>query len=187
MTDRVSRIRVLVGALAVQVCLGAIYGWGVFVPTLKASRGELAVTLSANRLGVEPDSHAELVAEYQRLKGTLAEASAKARPAAQQALDQFLATDVLDRLVVDDAVWKREDYAFSGTEAQAVFSTGLLTFALVMVMAGRWQDRAGPRLVGATGVGVLAVGYALAGLAGPSFLGVLLAIGVVGGAGIGLG
>jgi len=29
---------VVIGALLVQPCLGAIYGWGVFVPALKASR-----------------------------------------------------------------------------------------------------------------------------------------------------
>jgi len=62
-----------------------------------------------------------------------------------------------------------------------------MVFAVVMIFAGRWQDRVGPRLVALTGGLVLAAGYALAGFAGPSFPAVLLSIGVVGGAGIGLG
>src|SRR5262249_17793198 len=72
-------------------------------------------------------------------------------------------------------------------QAQAIFSTGLMVFALVMIFAGRWQDRVGPRVVAMTGGLVLAAGYAIAGVAGPTFPAVLLSIGVLGGAGIGLG
>ena len=91
------------------------------------------------------------------------------------------------RIQVPDSVWARHHYGFSGTQAQAVFATGIMVFAIVMIFAGRWQDRAGPRVVAITGGLVLAAGYAIAGLAGPSFPVVLLAIGVIGGAGIGLG
>ena len=69
-----SRWLVLLGALLVQPCLGAIYAWGVFVPALKASRSELTVTLSAKLLEVDPAEHALLVGEYQKLKKQLAEA-----------------------------------------------------------------------------------------------------------------
>jgi len=55
-----------------------------------------------------------------------------------------------------------------------------------MIFAGRWQDRVGPRVVALTGGLVLAAGYATAAFVGTDFWSVLLSVGVVGGAGIGL-
>ena len=79
-------------------------------------------------------------------------------------------------------------YAFSATEAQAIFAAGLATFAIVMILAGRWQDKIGPRKVALVGAVLLGAGYVLAGLVGgTSFWAILFLIGVVGGAGIGLG
>ena len=170
-----------------QPCLGAIYGWGVFVPALKASRSELTVTLSPQVLEVDPAQHAELVGEYKALKKQLAEAHALDRAAAKADVDRFLTEVVPARLQVSDDVWAKQYYGYSGTQAQGVFSTGIMVFALVMILAGRWQDRVGPRVVALTGGLVLAAGYALAALAGPSFPMVLLGVGVIGGAGIGLG
>jgi OFA family oxalate/formate antiporter-like MFS transporter len=81
-----------------------------------------------------------------------------------------------------------EPFAFTKTETQIVFSVGLLAFAVVMALvAGPWQNRAGPRVVATTGGIVLGAGYVLAGLSGTSFWGILLGVGVLGGAGIGLG
>ena len=177
---------VVLGALLVQPCLGTIYGWGVFVPALKASRSELTVTLSAKVLGVDPALHGELVAEYRALKRQLVEAHASARDAAKAEIARFLADVVPVRLQVSEAVWARHHYGYSATEAQSIFATGIMVFSLVMIFAGRWQDRVGPRRVATTGGLVLAAGYALAALAGPSFWVVWLAIGVIGGAGIGL-
>ena len=73
---------VLLGALLMQPCLGAIYGWGVFVPALKASRSELTVTLSPQVLEVDASAHAALVGEYKSLKSQLATAheSQRGRP-----------------------------------------------------------------------------------------------------------
>ena len=94
---RYRRWLVLLGALLMQPCLGAIYGWGVFVPALKASRSELTVTLSPELLHVDPQQHAALVAEYRQLKRQLAEAHASERPQAKEVLDAFL-VGVPDRL-----------------------------------------------------------------------------------------
>ena len=180
------RLLVLLGALLIQPCLGAIYGWGVFVPALKASRSELTVTLSPRLLGVDPAEHAKLVAEYKSLKKQLADAHASERESAKGALDRFLADDVPQRLEVADDVWAKHFYGYSAMQAQAIFSTGLMVFALVMTLAGRWQDSVGPRRVALTGGLVLAAGYAVAALAGPGFGAVLFGVGVIGGAGIGL-
>lgn len=108
---------VVLGAVVIQLCLGAIYAWSVFTKRLTDPQGI---------------------------------------------------------------------YAFSAAEAAWIFSAGLASFALVMLFAGRWQMRIGPRPVAAVGGLVLGTGYVLAGLFGSSFWVQLICIGIVGGAGIGL-
>jgi OFA family oxalate/formate antiporter-like MFS transporter len=110
-----NRRMVVVGAVLIQLCLGAIYAWSVFTPTLK-----------------------------------------------------------------DDAGWSK-------LETQIVFSVGLATFALVMVMAGRRLATWGPRRLAVAGGLALGAGYVVAGLgSGTNFWLVLLGVGLIGGAGIGL-
>ena len=110
---------VVVGALLIQLCLGAIYAWSAFTGKLTAETG---------------------------------------------------------------------DYGFTKTQTQVIFGVGLATFAVVMAfVAGKWQKKAGPRTVAITGGIVLGLGYLLAGFSGSNFWGILLGIGVLGGAGIGLG
>ena len=80
-----------------------------------------------------------------------------------------------------------DPFGFTRTETQVIFAVGLASFAGVMALiAGRWQRRAGPRVVALTGGLVLGAGYLVAGLSGTSFWGILLGIGLLGGAGIGL-
>ncbi|MEA3287437.1 MAG: OFA family MFS transporter [Candidatus Marinimicrobia bacterium] len=70
---------------------------------------------------------------------------------------------------------------------QGVFATGLFFFAVVMVIAGRIMPKLGPQKVAMAGGFVLGSGYLLAGLfGGTSFIALLIFIGVIGGAGIGL-
>jgi OFA family oxalate/formate antiporter-like MFS transporter len=77
---------------------------------------------------------------------------------------------------------------WSKLETQIVFSVGLATFALVMVFAGRMLKTWGPRTLAIAGGLTLGTGYIVAGLAGGTdFWAVLLGVGVIGGAGIGLG
>ncbi|MCX5646158.1 MAG: OFA family MFS transporter [Phycisphaerae bacterium] len=80
-----------------------------------------------------------------------------------------------------------EPYGFTKTQTQIIFSVGLLTFAVVMALiAGKWQKKVGPRRVAAVGGLVLGLGYIFAGLVGTSFAGILVGVGILGGAGIGL-
>ena len=79
-----------------------------------------------------------------------------------------------------------EPYSFSKTQTQWIFGVGLASFALVMILAGRMQAKFPPRNVAALGGAVLGLGYIAAKFVGTSFVGHLIAIGVVGGAGIGL-
>jgi len=106
---------IVLGALIVQLCLGAIYSWSIFVEPLKKT------------------------------------------------------------------------FAYTTTQTQIIFSVGLASFALVMVLAGKWQDSKGPRIVATAGGIVLGLGYILARYTNGDFLLLTLAVGFIGGAGIGLG
>lgn len=111
-TDR--RWPVVVGAVLIQLCLGAIYAWSVFTPALK------------------------------------------------------------------DAGW-------TNLQTQIVFATGLATFALVMVVAGRRLTTTGPRRLAAAGGITLGAGYLIASPSGGTeFWLVWLGVGLIAGAGIGL-
>jgi MFS family permease len=77
-------------------------------------------------------------------------------------------------------------YAFSASQTAWVFSTGLATFAIVMVLAGRILPKVGPRPLTMAGGLLLGAGYIIGGLFGQSFWIQLLSIGVVSGTGIGL-
>ena len=81
---------------------------------------------------------------------------------------------------------KDAPYGFTTPQTQAIFSTGLFTFALVMIFAGIWMKKTGPRKMAMAGGLVLGTGYVLAGLFGKTFMSQLIFIGIVGGAGIGL-
>ena len=77
-------------------------------------------------------------------------------------------------------------YAFSASETAWVFSAGLATFAIVMVLAGRILPRIGPRPLAVAGGTLLGLGFITGGLFGGSFWVQLLCVGVVAGTGIGL-
>ena len=77
-------------------------------------------------------------------------------------------------------------YQFTATQTAWIFSAGLATFALVMVLAGRWQAKTGPRLMSMLGGLLLGLGFVLGGFFGSSFWAQFFCIGVVAGAGIGL-
>ncbi len=77
---------------------------------------------------------------------------------------------------------------WSKLDTQIVFAVGLATFAVVMVFAGRKLNDWGPRKLAVAGGLTLGSGYVLAGLGGGTdFWAVCLGVGLVGGAGIGLG
>lgn len=109
---------VVVGALLVQLCLGAIYAWGAFTGALQDPNGP---------------------------------------------------------------------FQYSASQTSWIFSSGLASFAVVMILAGRLQDRYGPRIIAIIGGLMLGTGYIVASFTGTSYPLMLLFVGVVGGAGIGMG
>jgi OFA family oxalate/formate antiporter-like MFS transporter len=58
---------VVVGAVLIQLCLGAIYAWSVFTPPLKAKDGtDVVAVYGAAQLGLEQDAYDKLMAELER-------------------------------------------------------------------------------------------------------------------------
>jgi OFA family oxalate/formate antiporter-like MFS transporter len=73
------------------------------------------------------------------------------------------------------------------TQTQIVFAAGLATFAVVMVFAGKNLAKVGPRFLAISGGVTLGIGYTIASLGGGTqFWAVVVGVGIVGGAGIGL-
>ena len=78
------------------------------------------------------------------------------------------------------------EFNFTKTETQIIFSAGLLVFAIFTIIGGRLQIKHGPMKVALIGGTLLGLGYILASFSGASFIGKLIFIGIVAGAGIGL-
>ena len=100
----------------------------------------------------------------------------------QLALGAIYAWSVFTARLTDGA----GPYAFSASETAWVFSTGLATFAIVMVLAGRILPHLGPRPLSIAGGLLLGIGYIAGGFFGDAFWVQLVCIGIISGAGIGL-
>ena len=77
-------------------------------------------------------------------------------------------------------------YAFSASQTAWIFSAGLATFAVVMVLAGRILPATSPRSLALAGGVLLGAGYVIGGFFGETFWIQLVSIGIVSGTGIGL-
>ena len=76
-------------------------------------------------------------------------------------------------------------YGWSAAEATLPFQISIAFFAVAMVFAGRWQDKAGPRTVGMTGGILFGVGFILTSMIGSTLTGLYLAYGVICGVAMG--
>lgn len=74
---------------------------------------------------------------------------------------------------------------WTDTAAAMPFSVGLATLAAVMVFAGKWQDKVGPRKVATVGGILYGIGYLLASVVEPTPLNLTVTYGLISGAGIG--
>ncbi len=192
----ISRGGVVIGAILIQLCLGAIYAWSVFTPALKAkSPGSIASVYAPSQLGLDDQSAATMKAELEAPTKALKEISARLKGTTDDAEKKLLKTQKetvsasIDAIVVKHVPAKRLDKLQSGltnAQTQAIFSAGLAAFAVVMVLAGRIMPKVGPKKLAIAGGVVLGAGYILAGLAGQGFWSTLLLVGIVGGSGIGL-
>ena len=78
------------------------------------------------------------------------------------------------------------DFGFSKAQTQMIFALGLFTFGVFTIIGGKLTAKFGPRKIAILGGVVLGAGYMIGGAVGTSFVGLLLALGLLGGAGIGL-
>jgi OFA family oxalate/formate antiporter-like MFS transporter len=76
-------------------------------------------------------------------------------------------------------------YGWTIKEATVPFTLSVVFFAVGMVFAGRWQDKAGPRIVAITGGILLGAGFLLASQIGSTLGGLYIAYGVLAGLGVG--
>jgi MFS transporter, OFA family, oxalate/formate antiporter len=113
-----NRWLVVLGAILIQLALGAIYAWSVFTPSLTDAKGL---------------------------------------------------------------------YKFTAVQTNIIFSVGLAAFAVLTIIGGRLMAKYRPQRIAMIGGITLGIGYILAGIVGPSFIGLVLTIGLIGGIGIGLG
>jgi len=189
---------VVVGAILIQLCLGAIYAWSVFTPPLSAKEpSDVEAAYKAPQLGLDQADYDKMAAELSGPKQALARVRAAVFAETDQAKKDLLKAEqkllaggvnTIVRKYVPDERLRALAFGFNNTQTQAVFAAGLAAFAVVMVVAGRMMPKVGPRKLVIAGGLVLGAGYALAGLInGTSVVALLILIGIVGGAGIGLG
>ena len=199
-----NRWGVVIGAILIQLCLGAIYAWSVFTPALTAKDpADVVAVYSASKLGLDE-------AKLKQMKDALAEPKAELKlvvaeikkldegdSVADQAKAEILKVKqkalrvAMDTVAVQYGVKDKVDalaYGFSKAQTQMVFAAGLAFFAIIMVIAGRMMPSVGPRKLTIAGGLVLGLGYILAGVVTPgNFLTTLIFVGIIGGSGIGLG
>ena len=81
---------------------------------------------------------------------------------------------------------QEDPYNFTTSQTQAIFTSAIVTFAIVMIFAGIQMKKFGPKVFAISGGLVLGAGYILGSFLGSSFLMQFICIGIIGGAGIGL-
>jgi OFA family oxalate/formate antiporter-like MFS transporter len=76
-------------------------------------------------------------------------------------------------------------YGWDKAQSIAPYRYSVAFFAIAMIIAGFWQDKKGPRLVGSVGGVLLGTGCLLASFIGTTPGGMIFAYGVIGGLGVG--
>jgi OFA family oxalate/formate antiporter-like MFS transporter len=79
-----------------------------------------------------------------------------------------------------------KEWGWNETQAALPYSVAIIVFAIMMVPAGRMQDKYGPRLVATLGGILCGIGFIIASL-GQSITGLVIGFGILAGAGIGCG
>ena len=78
-----------------------------------------------------------------------------------------------------------KEVGYTVKQAGYPYMASLFFFAVGMIIAGRWQDKAGPRTVGIVGGVLLALGAAVAGMMYKDLGGLIFGYGILGGLGVG--
>ncbi len=193
---------VVLGAILIQLALGAIYAWSVFTPGLTAKSPKQVVDVygattmkSAPELKLDEAEFQKMNYELKDLRSDLTKVEAKIKATEKQVEIDQLTTDkenilakintIIKNYVPEDTINKLS-FGFSKTQSQIIFALGLAFFAIVMVFAGKKLKSWGPKKLAMIGGIVLGLGYFLAGIiGGTNFWVYAVFIGIIGGAGIG--
>ncbi|MEA3423086.1 MAG: OFA family MFS transporter [Bacillota bacterium] len=97
-----------------------------------------------------------------------------------------LAFGVLYAWSIFGAALQEAPYSWTAKQAAMPYTVAIIMFALVMIPAGRLQDKIGPRWVATIGGVLIGIGCILAGTF-TNFFGLVFSFGVLAGSGIGLG
>jgi len=81
----------------------------------------------------------------------------------------------------------QSSYKLSSVQTSAIFGVTTAVFVLSMIIAGRLQEKFGPRRIATFGALIFCAGYQIAYLSQGSFLPILIGVGVLSGAGVGCG
>ena len=236
---------IVVGAILIQLCLGAIYAWSVFTPPLVAPlpdegfiddlgtdiiltvEGELDVgseetiilSFSENGAPFTDYENVSVILELKDMGGKVIK-SDKVIPyigyiyeegdpitegpfdadvsGTQSTFSAKISRSGSWHMVITASNETRNDtyevmqnvgtgeFGFTKTQSQMIFAAGLFTFALFTIIGGRLSKKFGPRKMAIAGGIVLGSGYILASFIGGNFYLMLISIGILGGAGIGL-
>jgi OFA family oxalate/formate antiporter-like MFS transporter len=80
-----------------------------------------------------------------------------------------------------------DSWGWSNADKALPYAVACFVFSVAMVLAGRLQDKYGPKMVAMVGGGLVGTGCILAGMTAPSLTGFIIGFGVIGGLGIGFG
>ena len=78
-----------------------------------------------------------------------------------------------------------KQFGWTAAEATVPFQLSIVFFGVAMVLAGRWQDKAGPRTVAMWGGILVGAGFVLSSFLGSTLTGLYISFGVIAGIGIG--
>lgn len=81
----------------------------------------------------------------------------------------------------------KKDCGLSSLQTQIIFGLMIGVFAMMMIVTGRLQEKYGPRLVTAVGAVAYGAGYLTASFSNGSFVVLIISMGLITGAGLGLG
>ncbi|MFO8128667.1 MAG: MFS transporter [Bacteroidales bacterium] len=195
---------VVLGAILIQLALGAIYAWSVFTPGLTATSPKEVVDVygvptmqTAPQLDIDKDQFDSMNEDLKDLRAELYELEARIKGAEDAETEKLLKQEkenllakinTIIRNYVPEETLNKLSFGFSKTKTQVVFALGLAFFAIVMVFAGKKLKTWGPKKLSIIGGIVLGLGYFLAGVVGDTnFWTYAVFIGIIGGSGIGLG
>ena len=192
-----NRWLVVVGAILIQLCLGAIYAWSVFTPGLTGTTpAQIAAVYGPKQLDLSEAEHKAMVEESSPFREKIKELDSKLEVEVDEEKLKILNEEkaesakalngIVTRYVSPDTI-RKLTYGYTNMQSQAIFAAGLAFFAIIMVISGRMMPKLGPRKLALAGGVVLGLGYGLAGVIGTTdFWTNFFLIGVVGGSGIGL-